>query len=249
MDAFDTDSLVMEQTQLSLVTKDAAIELPGCKLTSTGVEFEASVTKGNLRDLGIALQKVEGCRAWWWGDWVVKMRELNGNIAADFVEASGMKLGTLWKYSEISEFYPTRTRVRVQGLTHKHYRLAKFAAGSDLDVALGWLKQAVDNNWTTAQMNRAIRDAKAIEQDPSIVHHYVAPADKMKAALAANMWAGHALQVAESWDKTRIEAVLDSIPELVGLIDLLRQRLEEASRKKPRTRRAQPVDDVIDIES
>lgn len=215
----------MEQTQLALVTKDAAIELPGCKLTATGVEFDANVTKENLNELGIALQKVEGCRGWWWGDWVNKMRELNGNIAAEFVEESGLRLSTLWSYSEVANFYPTRTRIRV--LTMKHHRLARFIAGGELSIALEWLQKAVDNNWTTAQMNRAIRDAKAIEQDPSCIYQDKSLVNKMKYAISANRWARAAIKEAEAWPSERVEAVFDELCDVAELIDLLRERIAQ----------------------
>lgn len=221
------------------------MELPGCKLTPSGVEFASNVTKENLRDLGIALQQVEGCRAWWWGDWVNRAREIFGKQTKTFVEKSGLRVATLWEYGQVSEFFPSATRVVVDGITHKHHRLAKYAACGDLEVARDWLRRAVDNHWTSAQMNKAIRDAKVLQQDPSIVHHHVEPADKLGDAIAANIWARHALKAAQSWDNTRVEAVLESIPELVDLIDLLRSRMENPSTQCSRN----SDNHVIDIAS
>lgn len=170
--------------QLQVLDND--INVPGCTFSRTALKIGV-IDEDTLIHAGTFLAQVEGCRAWWWGDYLLaycafrleqedkplrdeakrdpKMcQRLYRRYTAERSDVARVDIDTLHEWRNVCDFYEMPRR---RGdLSNEHHREAMYAAEGDAAIADQWLESAIENKWTVPQMRAAIRRSKQTESEP-----------------------------------------------------------------------------------
>ena len=104
------------------------IVLPGCTLTPTSLVFNGDPTDADMAAIGLTLQRMEGCTAWGWGDYLLKQEERHGeHYAKQYAVVAGLEPQTLRRYKMVAKFFEPWHRCNDLSWTH-HLE----AAGADI---------------------------------------------------------------------------------------------------------------------
>lgn len=165
---------------------DNDIVVPGCKFSRVGLRLE-HLDEATLLHAGAFLQQVEGCRAWWWGDFLLalcrfRLSQEDGSLrdeakrdpklehrlfrryTSEHGEVARVDVDVMHDWRNISAFYDLPRR---RGeLSNTHHLEAMQAAEGDNTIADDWLDKAINNRWTVPQMRAAIRRAKQQGAEP-----------------------------------------------------------------------------------
>lgn len=136
-----------------------------------------------LTRIGRLLQTIHRVQWWWWGDYLNEMfrrmlasdKRITANVRSEaavnprlltrlrckwlteYSVASGMNYQTLSDYMQIADFYAPLHRIAE--LTPTHHHEARLASCDNLPTALKWLKRALSEGWTAADIRAAMRKA------------------------------------------------------------------------------------------
>jgi hypothetical protein len=225
-----------EKNKIATISK--AIALDGCIFTPTALVFK-QVDKATLARAGHYLQTVEGCRAWWWGDFINcyctwKLSQQRGKVdgeqkerqfihyTAEFAALSGLEECTLKQWRGVSVFYKPFSRLN--GLSWSHHQEAWVGAGGNLDVALAWLKRSLQEDWSKTELRAAIRKEAQhdIDDEPPAPSRYAE-------VLAFKVWVTRASKRIGSLDDLEAMTLRQDLQPAVDLAQALDSRLSEAN--------------------
>jgi hypothetical protein len=170
--------------QLEVLSND--IKVRGCAFTPTALVLDV-VNEETLLHAGVFLAQVEGCRSWWWGDYLLAycgfrletegdslrdeakrdpaMRQkLFRRYTAEREDVAHVDVKTLNEWRDTADFYKVARR-RAE-LSNQHHVEAMQGADGDEAIADEWLDKAVANHWTRPQLRAAIRRSKQSLSEP-----------------------------------------------------------------------------------
>lgn len=197
------------------------IALPGCTLTPTALEFIAEPSDEDMAAIGMSLQRMEGCKAWWWGDFLLKQEERHGeHYTQQYAEIAGVEPQTLRRYKMVAKFFePLRRR---NDLSWNHHLEAMLANSTSVREGEQWLEKARTEKLAVPRLRAEIRKAK---RDPQLDDNSKPPAESYCEVLAFNRWARTTLPKIESFSKARAQAIIDDLKEAIAFIDALRRQV------------------------
>lgn len=217
-------------------------------LTPEGVRFSATalsfshVDDDTLRQAGAWLQRVEGCRAWWWGDFLCaycehemskRRRAPNEYLTPDdsereyihytsrYAQAAGVDPETMKHWRAVAAFF--KPQQRHENLSWTHHAEAVFTLKGDRASALRWLEKAAANGWSVSQLRAAIR----LERERATGDHEPRPALTVQDVLACARWAQARLKHLDEIDDTTAKQLLREFAPIEKLIASLRARIAE----------------------
>jgi hypothetical protein len=210
---YDPDDQV--STELDLVS--SAVVLPGAKLTRTALIIDEKATDEQLSQIGTALCSIEGSRSWWIGDYACALTKRKGeHYTEGRAEALNIEPNTFRIYKMVAAFFEPLTRLN--DLSFWHHREAMGGADDDLAVAQNWLAEAAKNNWSVAELRRAIRTSRAEYKDDGLKP----TGNGYSVLLDADRWASSQLKEIGNYTAEQATAILGDIERLVSLLDQLR---------------------------
>lgn len=196
------------------------IALPGCTLTPTALVFSGEPTDADLASIGLSLQRIEGCKAWWWGDFLLKQEERRGeHYTQRYAEMTGLDPVTLRRYKMVASFF--KPLHRCNDLSWTHHLEAMLANGQSTEEGIGWLEKAAEENLTVPKLRAAIRMAK---RDPDLDDDSRPPEETYTEALAFNRWSRKMLPKVEAFPKERARAIVDDLQAAIAFIDAVQKR-------------------------
>jgi hypothetical protein len=160
------------------------LTVPGAEFLPRQLTIEHSASDDDLRDVHHLLHSITAYSAWWFGDFLFHVQtrttertkaELLGNNAnPEDVEGLAAKRGNEHVWSVIRGAYDSEAAAfswqvcklikpeqRTFNLSFKHYKEALVVTGYDVKAALGWLKEAEENNWSVSELRKQVRLAQA----------------------------------------------------------------------------------------
>lgn len=196
------------------------IALPGCTLTPTALQFNGDPSDEDLTAIGLSLQRIEGCKAWWWGDFLLKQEERHGeHYTQRYAEVTGLEPQSLRRYKMVAKFFePLRRR---NDLSWNHHLEAMLANSESKKESQKWLSKASDEKLPVPKLRAAIRYAK---RDPKMDDHTKRPEETYSELLSFNRWTRKMLPKVESFSKERAEAILDDLQEAITFIKAVQER-------------------------
>jgi len=158
------------------------LTVPGAEFLPRQLAIERDASDDELRDVHHLLHSITAFSAWWVGDFLVyaqerakeraKAERLNSEAGADSVDVEKRGNDCVWEL--IREAYDSEAAAfswhvcklikpeqRTFNLSFKHYKEALVVTGYDAEAALGWLKEAEENNWSVSELRKQIRLAQA----------------------------------------------------------------------------------------
>jgi hypothetical protein len=224
---------------------ESNIRVEGCRFTKTAliVDRRDEVT---LIEAGAFLQTVEGCRAWWWGDFANEYcefqiecaesesaaeRQDNADprarekklvrYASRYAELAKVEVCTIWNWRLLSRFY--QPSCRQEGLSWAHHWEAWAGSDGDLAVAQGWLEKAVSKGWSKSELRAAIRAKKRRESEPDEPMPEVTRAD----LIACRRWARKEQGRLDrgDMDEVEMESLLGELEPIVNLYESIKRRV------------------------
>jgi hypothetical protein len=203
----------------SLEPLNQTIVLPGCTLTPTSLVFNGEPTDEDLTAIGMSLQRIEGCKAWWWGDFLLKQEERHGeHYSQRYAEVTGLEQQTLRRYKMVAKFFePLRRR---NDLSWNHHLEAMLANTNSVKEGQEWLAKAEEEKLPVSRLRAAIRKSK---RDPKIDDTTKPPEETYSEVISFNRWSRGMLPKAESFSKERAAAILADLQEAVQLLDTLKK--------------------------
>lgn len=109
--------------------------------------------------IGIGLREIKEFSQWFIGDLAHKVKtEYGEKSIPQFAREIGLSPGTIYEYKRVAELIPKDKRLLFLSFRH-HQMVAR------LNNAPKWLEKAHDNEWTTRQLYRAIKNT-SIKNDP-----------------------------------------------------------------------------------
>jgi len=196
------------------------ISLPGCKLTSTSLQFTGELSDENMACIGQTLQRMEGCKAWWWGDFLTKQELRHGeHYTQKYAELAGLEPQSLRRYKMVANFFTPLHRSNV--LSWTHHLEAMLADSSSVEEGKKWLRKAEEENLTVPKLRAAIRKSK---RDPHLDDGSNAPIESYSEVLAFNRWSRSMTRKVDTLTKQRAQAILMDLREAVALIETLRRK-------------------------
>jgi len=142
----------------------------GANLTSTGLTInDPDLPYENWENLGRVIGFAGNAWQWWAGDWINIGEKLFGEQAAqgqddqatryDIVRRTiGKEQQTLLNIASVARNVKAEVRRPELGFSH-HAVVAPFH--EDPEQQAEWLRLAVENQWSVAELRQAIRDAKS----------------------------------------------------------------------------------------
>ena len=198
------------------------IALPGCTLSPTALTFSGEPTDEDLAAIGMSLQRIEGCKAWWWGDFLVKQEERHGeHYTRKFAEITGLDPVSLRRYKMVAKFY--KPLHRCNDLSWTHHLEAMLANTESEREGKKWIEKAKAENLTVPRLRAAIRYAK---RDPRLDDHTKPPEETYSEVLMFNRWCRKMLPKTGGFSRERAAAILDDLREAVQLLDTLKRIVE-----------------------
>lgn len=129
-------------------TEAKAISIPGCRVTSTGLEIEGELTPERWDAIGQALSAVNRCVMWVVGDWLLAGESagyLPRGKLAEACERFGIAYDTAKRAASVCRSF--ESGMRIPDLTFSHYQLlANCDNATDL---IGW---SIENNATVVDL-------------------------------------------------------------------------------------------------
>lgn len=198
------------------------IALPGCTLSPTALVFNGEPTDEDLTSIGLSLQRIEGCKAWWWGDFLVKQEKRHGeHYTKQYAEITGLEPQTLRRYKMVAKYFdPLRRR---NDLSWNHHLEAMLADSSSTRTGQKWIDKAADENLSVPRLRAAIRLSK---RDPRLDDNTKPPEETYSEVLMFNRWCRKMLPKAGEFSQERATAILDDLREAVQLLDSLKRIAE-----------------------
>lgn len=219
-----------------------SIVVDGCDFTDTGVTF-ARRDEATMLRAGAMLQKVENCRDWWWGDFLVAYAQWRLEDDNDSKDLAAMdesdkerhrrhyvrNHGSVTNGRELPETQVSRYRVamfytagtRLSGLSNEHHQVAMDASDGDLSVAQGWLEKAQANDWSRNELRAEIRAAKR----PGTVGEPQKVTVTQTELFAAKRWARKEIKRVDDMEEEEAGALLIDLAPIIELAERLRQRV------------------------
>jgi len=194
------------------------IALPGCRLTPTSLEFTGDPSDEDMAAIGLTLQRMEGCKAWWWGDFLVKQEERHGeHYTQQYAELAGLEQQSLRRYKMVAKFF--KPLHRCNDLSWTHHLEAMLANTTSVKEGQQWLEKAQEEKLPVPKLRSAIRKAK---RDPKLDDSTKPPSESYSEALAFNRWSRTMLPKVETFSKERAQAVLEDLKEAIAFLEAVR---------------------------
>ena len=196
------------------------ISLPGCTLTPTSLELIGEPTDEDMAAIGLSLQRMEGCKAWWWGDFLIAQEKRRGeHYTRAYSELTGIDLQTLRRYKMVASFF--KPLHRCNDLTWTHHLEAMLANTTSLEEGEKWLEKAREEKLPVPKLRAAIRWSK---RNPALDDNSKPPEESYHEVLAFNRWSRKMLPKVGSFPKTRARAILDDLKEADAFMEAVKQR-------------------------
>lgn len=227
-----------KRTELGVFERTIAI--PGVRVTRTGMRFER-VDEETLCAAGAFLQAVDGCAAWWWGDYLAEYcgyelraeEDEHGQLdeitrgdrlkqyTNKYAAIAGKEPKTLWQYLWISRFYDSSCRQ--EELTWTHHVEATVGADGDLAKAQEWLDLAKLKSWSAADLRGAIRKTKrsALDEQDGPAAQSLLPME----LIACRRYASAKLPSVVDMDLAAAKAQLAELQPVLAYATALLQRI------------------------
>lgn len=123
------------------------------ELTRVAYYPPAKMTLEEWIDAGRVLQAAATSIQWWVGDWLNHGEAAYGEKYAQGIEITGMAYGTLANWASVAKaFPPERRNADVQWSSHA------ILQGCEPAVQDAWLAQAAKEGWTTAALEKAMKE-------------------------------------------------------------------------------------------
>lgn len=136
----------------------AALEASGA-ITSTSLVLPPTVTYDQCEALAAMLGQLHRTSAWLIGDLLNHTERVYGETYAQVAEATGLSKGALMNYASVCAHIPrSRRRASLPFSTHAE------VAYLEPEEQEQWLKKALENKWTKAEL----REARAPELTPAV---------------------------------------------------------------------------------
>ena len=164
------------------------LTVPGAEFLPRQLAIEHSASDDDLRDVHHLLYSITAYSAWWFGDFLVHVQkrtteraraellENNANTETEDVDELAAKRGNEHVWNLIREAYDSEAAAfswqvcklikleqRTFSLSFKHYKEALVVTGYDVEAALGWLREAEENNRSVSELRKQIRLDQADE--------------------------------------------------------------------------------------
>lgn len=197
------------------------IALPGCELTPTALVFSGDPSDADMASIGLTLQRMEGCKAWWWGDFLLKQEERHGeHYTRQYAEITGLDPQSLRRYKMVASFF--KPLHRCNDLSWTHHLEAMLSDSTSLKEGEQWLNKAREEKLPVPKLRAAIRKSK---RDPKLDDHTKPPDESYSEVLAFNRWSRQMLPKVEKFSKERAEAILNDLQAGAQFIEALKERL------------------------
>lgn len=144
------------------------LTIPRAEITRNGLAIEDGLTADEwLREVVTPLREVistmRTSALWWWGDALAYGERQYGEMYSQALEESDYNYGTLRNAKFVSERIPLSCRHDNLSWTH-HAEIATTI--SDAKERAQWLDRASNEDMSTSQLRKAIRESKAEIKDP-----------------------------------------------------------------------------------
>lgn len=142
-----------------------AIEVGAFKLGENGliVSAEASTDPAEAfadwEALGHILARIERASQFWVADWVNYGEGMFGEKAAQVIDATGWKLGTIQQYARVAAKIPPERRIPSMSFSH-HREVADLA---DPGKQKWWLERAKVQDWSAHRLRLELNESKAAD--------------------------------------------------------------------------------------
>ncbi len=220
----------------------------GVRFTATSLIIDGA-DEATFIEAGAWLQRIEGCRAWWWGDymrayceWKLAQDTQGGRVETDeeakekarvtytaqYAEAAGVSIDTLQNWKGVASFFPAPSRQG--GLSWSHHYEASVGistAPGALPLAMQWLARAQQEGWGKTELRAAIRSARiaaTTTQEPM-------PPTRMQEIYAFTRWARSHLSLVDRITKAEAATLRAELEPVAKLLSALDARLGPQSRK------------------
>lgn len=204
------------------------------RFSQTALTF-VQINEDTLAEAGSWLQRVEGCRAWWWGDFLCAYCEYalgqepttyrlpdererrHVHYTARYAAAAGAEPETLSMWRCVSQYY--RPQQRHAALSFGHHAEAYKAHANDKPAAQRWLARAKEHGWSVSQLRAAIRldRERAISEEPR-------PTLMIHDVLACARWANAKLRHLDEITDDVAMQLLREFEPIERLLSALRER-------------------------
>nr|WP_206442269.1 LmbU family transcriptional regulator [Streptomyces boncukensis] len=124
--------------------------------TKVGLEIPSGLTFEDWERAGRQLSGLVNSSSWWLGDWLVYGKDHYSDRYERGIRAAGLQYQTLRNYAWVSRRFEMHRRRAALSFQH-HAELASLP----VEEQERWLDQAEQQGWTTKQLRRAIRLARA----------------------------------------------------------------------------------------
>jgi hypothetical protein len=213
----------------------------GVRFTKTHLHIE-KVTQETLSEASAWLQRVEGCRAWWWGDLLCSMFDFRlhmeheraddmdaatasyhmNKYALEVAEAQGLEANTVKHWRLLASFY--KPLCRHNDLTWSHHWEAYAGSDNDVAIAQDWLAKAHKHGWSKSELRAQILAAKQ-KQD------IAEPMPTLQIADLGNCarWAKARLKNVDDLSPTDAALILREMEPILKLATVLQNRVEKVA--------------------
>lgn len=164
------------------------LTVPGAEFLPRQLAIERDASDDELRDVHHLLHSITAFSAWWVGDFLVHVQEKatararaeilknNAHTEPEDVDELAAKRGNEQAWNLIREAYDSEAAAfswqvcklikpeqRTFNLSFKHYKEVLVETNYDVEAALGWLKEAEENDWSVSELRKQIRLDQADE--------------------------------------------------------------------------------------
>ncbi len=210
----------------------------GVRFSATALVFD-DVNESTFLEAGAWLQRIEGCRAWWWGDYMLaycawkisqdsavsindpeSVEKARVTYTTRYADTAGVSVETLRDWKGVAEFYPPPARIAL--LSFAHHREARDGISTPgprgLPAALQWLARALQDGWSSTVLRGAIRTARiaATGQTEPL------PPARQQELYAFTRWARSHLTTIDKLNRAQAEALrteLEPASKLIAALD------------------------------
>ena len=167
-------------------TIPSQLSIPGAEFSQRSLKIDRDIDRAYLDNVSQLLSTVTSCSSWWVGDLLVFVRgrakesarirllEDAPTVKPEVFEKSVTESGDECVWNLINGAYDSEAaavsmevcsaippELRTFNVSFKHYREAILLTrkyGDDaVDIALAWLQEAEDNNWSVSELRKQIR--------------------------------------------------------------------------------------------
>lgn len=162
-----------QQRGLATITPTGEIAIPGAQITKRGLIVNGALSRETWSAIGNSLMGIEGALQWLIGDWIVYGNQELKIPLAEIGEMINRKPKTLQNWAWVIRAFPFSRR-KDDTLTFGHHALV--AGIESPDEQDRWLRLALDNDWSVAQMQKAMRGRTSALPPGDAVDYIVAVA-------------------------------------------------------------------------